>query len=103
MTQNKAKKIKQNSTNLSTPRHLLSEYEKIRHDNINEQNQAVAALTADKSSLEAAHFKEWVQKYIHSVNPNQPIHMFELNGLMEFLHNNQAPYTQVIKFRLCLN
>ena len=85
------------------PISTINEYEKIQHNNIIERNAAYAALTADTSSLEAAHFKEWVLKYIHSIKQNQPINMFELNGLIEFLHNNRAPYTQVIKLKLCLH
>lgn len=104
LTQNKAKKTKKNSTNIfSTTSYELSEYEKIQQSNINEKNQAYAALTADKSSLEATHFKEWVLKYIHSITPNQHLNMFELDGLMEFLNNNGTPYTQVIKLKLCLH
>ena len=98
--ENQVKKKRKNM--FSIPTHTLSQYEKIRQDNINEQKQAIAALNADKSSIEATHFKEWVLKYIHSVKSDQPVNMFELDGLMEFLHNNQAPYTQVVKLRLCL-
>ena len=84
--------------------HALTDYEKIQQANIMEREEAYAALNADESSIEATYFKEWVLKYIHSVkNKDQPIHVFELDGLMEFLHNNRAPYTQVIKLRLCLD
>ncbi len=96
------KKKKLSTMMFNIPTHPLSQYEKIRQDSINEQKQTIAALNADESSIEATNFKKWVLKYIHSVKSNQPVNVFELDGLMEFLHNNQAPYTQVIKLRLCV-
>jgi hypothetical protein len=104
-TQNKTTKKQKVSTNMfnNIPTQTLSKYDKIRQNNIIEKNQAYAVLTADKASLEATHFKEWVLKYIHSVKQNKPITMFELDDLIEFLHNNQAPYTQVIKLIICIH
>ena len=103
--ENKANIIKRKKVStkmFSIPTHTLSQYEKIRQENINEQKQAIAALNADESSIEAAHFKEWVLKYIQSVKSDKPVNVFELDSLMEFLHNNRAPYTQVIKLKLCI-
>jgi hypothetical protein len=79
----------------------LSEYEKIRENNICERKEGWAALTADDNDPGAVMFKQWVLRYTNTLDFYEGKEVFPFDGFMEFLFNNQsgAHYTEVVNIK----